>query len=239
VHRIATIIMTVLAVTNIAHLFPQKEVLGSYTRIEQTPIYAEEKIKLVTTTAFSQREISEDEALPFDTKYEKTKDQDYGTEEITQEGVNGLKTYFYLLTHWGDEVIDRQLLRTETEEPVTQVISQGTRVTWRILEGTEHGRLKYWHKMTVWATKYDANCIGCTGRTYSGTEVKKGVCATDPKVIPLGTNFYVDGYGLCRAEDIGGAIKGNKIDLGYVDASKGEWRTGYTTIYLLTNAPNE
>ena len=42
---------------------------------------------------------------------------------------------------------------------------------------------------------------------------------------------------MCRAEDIGGAIKGNKIDLGFVDASKGNWGAAYTDIYLLTSAP--
>ena len=43
----------------------------------------------------------------------------------------------------------------------------------------------------------------------------------DPSVIPLGTKMYIvssDGsvvYGLCTAEDTGGAIKGNKVDLYY------------------------
>ena len=99
------------------------------------------------------------------------------------------------------------------------------------------GGIWYWHKLRVWATKYDANCEGCLGRTYSGTEVKKGVCATDPNVIPLGTNFYVDRYGLCRAEDIGGAIKGNDVDLGFVDASKAAWGAEYTDVYLISNSP--
>jgi 3D (Asp-Asp-Asp) domain-containing protein len=92
----------------------------------------------------------------------------------------------------------------------------------------------------VFATKYDGDCYGCSGRTYSGTSVAQGVCATDPKVIALGTNFYVEdvpGYGACRAEDIGGAIKGNRIDLGYENAENHLWGAGYTDVYLLTNAP--
>jgi 3D (Asp-Asp-Asp) domain-containing protein len=35
----------------------------------------------------------------------------------------------------------------------------------------------------------------------------------DPKVIPLGTKVWVEGYGEAIAGDTGGAIKGNKIDV--------------------------
>ena len=48
---------------------------------------------------------------------------------------------------------------------------------------------------------------------------KVGAVAVDPRVIPLGTKLYVESldntkdYGFCVAEDTGGAIKGNKIDL--------------------------
>ena len=51
------------------------------------------------------------------------------------------------------------------------------------------------------------------GITYTGTRARVGTVAVDPRVIPLGTKMYVEGYGYAVAEDIGGAIKGNKIDL--------------------------
>lgn len=238
-YKINFFILIFLAILNLLNLSSRAAILGTTTSIIYADTYVETRPQIVTTTAFEQTEIKKEESIDFETKYEKDNEADYGIERTIQEGKPGLRTDYYLVTHWGDEEIDRQLTRTETTDPTTEIIAKGTKITWRLLEGTEYGRIKYWHKMKVWATKYDANCIGCTGRTFSGTEVKKGVCATDPKVIPLGTNFYVEGYGLCRAEDIGGAIKGNKIDLGYVDAAKGEWRTGYTNIYLLTNAPEE
>ena len=237
-HKLIFLAAFVLALGHIFNMIPRRgEVLGATTAILPQTSTIENKVVLATQTAFSQKEITQEETLPFDTTYEKDATLDYGTEKVNQEGQTGKKTYYYLITHWGDEEIDRVLKNTTTQEPVTQIIANGTKITWRLLEGTEHGRLRYWYKLRVWATKYDANCFGCTGRTYSGTAVKKGVCATDPKVISLGTNFYVEGYGLCRAEDIGGAIKGNKIDLGFEDASKGAWGAAYTTIYLLTNAP--
>ena len=35
----------------------------------------------------------------------------------------------------------------------------------------------------------------------------------DPRVIPLGSKVWVEGYGEAIAGDTGGAIKGNKIDV--------------------------
>jgi 3D (Asp-Asp-Asp) domain-containing protein len=54
-------------------------------------------------------------------------------------------------------------------------------------------------------------------KTYIGTKVRKGVVAVDPRVIPMGTKLWVEGYGYAVAEDQGSAIKGNRIDLAYND----------------------
>ena len=51
--------------------------------------------------------------------------------------------------------------------------------------------------------------------TYLGGQVRKGVAAVDPRVIPLGTKLWIDGYGPAVAEDEGGAIVGNRIDLAF------------------------
>ena len=51
------------------------------------------------------------------------------------------------------------------------------------------------------------------GQTATGMKPQVGVVAVDPKVIPLGTKLYVEGYGEAIAGDTGGAIKGNRIDL--------------------------
>ena len=53
------------------------------------------------------------------------------------------------------------------------------------------------------------------GITASGTKAVKGTVAVDPRVIPLGSKLYVEGYGYATAQDTGSAIKGNKIDLFY------------------------
>jgi len=69
------------------------------------------------------------------------------------------------------------------------------------------------------ATGYDPGPRSCgryaSGRTAIGLLAGRGVVAVDPRVIPLGTKLYVDGYGECVAGDVGSAIKGRHIDLGF------------------------
>ena len=68
-------------------------------------------------------------------------------------------------------------------------------------------------------TYYCACAICCdveTGITATGAPVVQGeTIAVDPKVIPYGTKVIINGH-VFTAEDCGGAIKGNRIDI-YVD----------------------
>ena len=71
--------------------------------------------------------------------------------------------------------------------------------------------------LTMTAIAYTAYCEGCSGITKNGTDIRANphlkVIAVDPSVIPLGTRVWVEGYGEAIAADIGGAIKGNIIDV--------------------------
>jgi uncharacterized protein YabE (DUF348 family)/3D (Asp-Asp-Asp) domain-containing protein len=75
-----------------------------------------------------------------------------------------------------------------------------------------------------------------SGITYSGTTVKEGrTIAVDKNVIPIGWWVYIEGIGFRRAEDTGGAIKGNKIDVYYESsdyANKFGLKRGYT-VYVI------
>lgn len=61
-------------------------------------------------------------------------------------------------------------------------------------------------------------------KTFLGTTVRPGVIAVDPNVIPLGSRVYIeypDGTGhYATAEDTGGAIKGNRIDVAVSSVDK-------------------
>lgn len=78
-------------------------------------------------------------------------------------------------------------------------------------------------KFNVTATAYTSYCEGCSGFTKNETDVrntiyKNGlrVVAVDNKVIPLNSILFVETKNekfFAIADDIGGAIKGRKIDV--------------------------
>jgi 3D (Asp-Asp-Asp) domain-containing protein len=56
---------------------------------------------------------------------------------------------------------------------------------------------------------------GVDGTTAIGLRAGYGVVAVDPRVIPLRSRLYIEGYGYAIAGDTGGRIKGLRVDLGF------------------------
>ena len=57
--------------------------------------------------------------------------------------------------------------------------------------------------------------------------------AVDPRVIPLGSKVYIEGMGTYYAEDTGGAIKGNILDVFVrTEAEANRLRIKYADVYL-------
>ena len=83
---------------------------------------------------------------------------------------------------------------------------------------TVEGRRTFLAKVTAYADGIGGVPLGA--RTYSGTRTRWGVVAVDPKVIPIGSALLIEGYADTTfvAEDIGGAIKGESIDIWLPDA---------------------
>jgi 3D (Asp-Asp-Asp) domain-containing protein len=100
--------------------------------------------------------------------------------------------------------------------------------------------LTYTSSLVVKATAYNNQDPGCSKWTATGTLCRVGAIAVDPRVIPYGTRMYIvsnDGryiYGVAVAEDCGGSIKGNRIDL-YFDTVEECNRFGVRncTVYFL------
>lgn len=85
------------------------------------------------------------------------------------------------------------------------------------------------------ATAY-CPCIQCCGKTNgitaTGTKATAGrTIAVDPKVIPLGSKVMIDGKEYI-AEDVGGAIKGNKVDI-YFDSHLEALNFGRRTVNVM------
>lgn len=67
-------------------------------------------------------------------------------------------------------------------------------------------------RITHYCMDPDCKICGGGGNTASGTPVREGVIAVDPRVIPLGSTVIIDGKEYI-AEDTGGWITGNRIDI--------------------------
>lgn len=78
---------------------------------------------------------------------------------------------------------------------------------------TSRGAETYVDAFTMEASAYLPSDGNGDGITALGIPATYGVAAVDPRVIPLGTRLYIEGYGEAIAADTGGAIRGGKIDL--------------------------
>jgi 3D (Asp-Asp-Asp) domain-containing protein len=68
--------------------------------------------------------------------------------------------------------------------------------------------------------------------------MRDGIVAVDPRVIRLGSQVYVPGYGVGDAADTGGAISNLRIDLGYSEENYKSWYR-CVDVYLLTPVPDD
>ena len=111
-------------------------------------------------------------------------------------------------------VVDRETV----EEPRAEIIGIGTRIVVREMQ-TPAGLIRYTDVLDMEATAYypgpESTGVWADGYTATGLKAGHGVIAVDPSVIPLGTRVYIPGYGIAVAGDVGGAIKGNIIDLAF------------------------
>ncbi len=81
-----------------------------------------------------------------------------------------------------------------------------------------------WHAPCV-------NAVAAKGITASGTVVAVGVCASEWRVIPKGSVWFIPGYGLCRVEDTGRLVKGRHLDL-YFDNIADARKWGRKKLYI-------
>lgn len=165
-----------------------------------------------------------------------------GTERVVDEGQDGIKEVKHKVTYKdGEEAAREAVSENIIVEARNKVIARGTAVPTpepktiftskphRTDDGGTINGYSYSKKITMTATAYSTAPEENGGSTRSalGSPLGYGIVAVDPNVVPLGSRVYVtsaDGswtYGVASAEDTGGAIKGNKIDLCYPDGSHG------------------
>jgi 3D (Asp-Asp-Asp) domain-containing protein len=134
---------------------------------------------------------------------------------VMQEGRPGVKRVTYRVRIVDGVEESRSTVGEEiVREPVSQVVV-ARKPQFLGSRGAYTGK----RLITVVATAYDPGPGSCgkyaNGKTCNGKRAGYGIIAVDPKIIPLGAKLHVPGYGYGIAADVGGAIKGNHVDLGF------------------------
>lgn len=193
--------------------------------------------------------------IPYEITYCNDTTMEEGQERIISEGVRGQMLCKADVVYVNKQEQSRTIVEeTVLQQPVNQVVAVGTGEN----VGGEPGEvligdgvivlptgevLTYTRTAQFVATGYSQFNEGCNEITATGSHVRPGVVAVDPTVIPYGTRMFIvsnDGayiYGVGTAEDCGGAIQGNRIDLYFeTDPECFQFGIRNCTIYFLGDA---
>jgi uncharacterized protein YabE (DUF348 family) len=190
--------------------------------------------------------VREESTLAYEVEKRSNRKMIKGEERTVRHGSEGLiEKTFKVVTEDGVEIAKKLINESIVANPITQIVEFGTLMTHKSARG---GTIRYHKVLNMRSTAYTSSYAD-TGKspghpqfgiTYTGQKARVGIIAVDPKVIPLGTKMYVEvlgdtpDYGICVAGDIGGAIKGDLIDL-YFDTSKevSQWGCRKVKVYIL------
>jgi len=173
--------------------------------------------------------------MDFVNQVNKSDELDKGLVKVIKKGSAGLKELAIKVIFENGKEVKREITGEKVlKEPINGIIEEGSKTTFVSSRGQV---TRFARALKMSATAYDATFESCGkkpgdsgyGITYTGLRVRHGIAAVDPKVIPLGTYLYVEGYGEAIAADIGGSIKGNRIDL-YLESPEEVARYGRRTV---------
>lgn len=186
----------------------------------------EDKIQVIRV---AKETVEEKKLLSYTTEERPSAELYKGEKRILQKGEKGVEKNIYeVILEDGKEVARNFVKKVRVKEPVKQVVALGTRQTVS-RAGTS---LEFSEAYTMTATAYTH-----TGnRTATGIWPSVGIVAVDPRVIPLGTRLYVDGYGFATAMDVGGKIKGKRIDVFMETKEEAlQWGRRQVKVFVLHN----
>lgn len=136
-----------------------------------------------------------------------------------------------------------ELPQTDEEEPVEESVEDQSPVVVEeepIEEPVEEVVIEESAPTTVYRITAYCACEKCCGKTdgitATGTIATEGrTIAVDPNVIPYGTEVIINGHTYI-AEDCGGAINGNSIDM-YFDSHEAalQWGVRYLEVVVCLN----
>lgn len=189
--------------------------LGKLDRVVPGPLDRVRDGARIVVTRIREEVVSETAPVPFETVRTFTTALRPGIVRQVREGSDGQKMLLSRVRYVDGKAVSRsQISSVVVKRPVDRVLAIGSRGRY-----TSRGEWRTRRILEMSASAYDPGPRSCgkyaSGRTSCGLRAGYGVVAVDPKVIPLGTRLYIEGYGHAVAGDRGRAIKGNRIDLGF------------------------
>lgn len=210
-------------------LLEQNVTLGKQDRVSASLVAPIKPGMTVWVARIRNEKVTERKAIAFQTKRTYSSGLRVGVRVVKQAGKPGEQAITYRDYYKNEVRTVRVKLSESYTKPQTQVEVLGTRGMTLASRGFFGGR----RIMEMRATGYGPGGNGKWGmRTASGLRPGFGVVAVDPRFIPLGTRLYIEGYGHAVAGDTGGAIKGDRIDLGY-DSDSEASRVGRKRVRVL------
>jgi len=180
---------------------------------------------------------------PFETVFQPDPNLPIDTQQETSPGAEGITRERYRVRYENGQEVTRTLEDTwVAQEPAQRIIAFGQLIQPQTITTPEGEQITYWRKVRMLASSYSAGTAGVSpdkpwyGRTYTGDQMRKGVVAVDPRIIPLRSRVFVSGYGYGDALDVGTAIRSRRIDLGYDNDNLQLWNR-WVDVYLLWPPP--
>ncbi len=188
--------------------------------------YTKDIVVKRTTYSFS----STTQVVAYNRVYKKNPFMEAGRSYISVMGQNGVIQKTVKTTKVAKKPVANTVVKTTIVKPVVHEVYD---------VGSAHLDVKPLRSYTMSATAYSNYADRLLdGKDhlygYSGLSLHYGTCAVDRHLIPMGTVLYVEGYGYAVAADIGGAIRGKRIDLffsSYDDAC--QWGRRSVKVYVL------
>ena len=170
----------------------------------------------VSTVEYEQYTV--EEPMPYNYDLTEVDTVPRGSLNVLTEGVDGVKRVTYLEKRVGGEITDREVIAEEiVVPPVNGTAEYGVGGVVTASDGTYY---TYSYRKLMEATAYTYVPGKTTMTTATGATLAKGIVAVDPTVIPMHTKMYIASdtyeYGYGVAEDTGGVIKGDIVDLAFM-----------------------